>query len=236
MAPSVSQFLNSCVYRYRLNLGGKSVWCPYWSDDWRRGIRGPHGGKGTPEEITATAIRLSKDEHFKLATHSPDEIRQFMVRHFLGVDCSGFSYYLLDQLLIPLHLPKLDQLITPPPLGNPLNPLRFRCNVRCLTNNRHTTKVNFPRQPAQPGDLLRFHRGKHLMVIIRVTPSTLTYAHSASLTQTPGVHLAKITLTHPRQDLSHQHWHELTRTASDYPLAYFRPQAGDGLRRLKILS
>jgi hypothetical protein len=236
MASSASQFLNSCTHHYRLKLGGKPVWCPYWSDNWRRGIRGPHGGKGTPEEITATANQLAKEQQYQLSSHSPDQIRQFMTRHRLGVDCSGFAYYLLNQLLQHLHYPTLDQIISPPPLGNPLNPLLFRCNARCLTSLRHTLYIDFPRQPAQPGDLLRFHRGKHLMIITQVTPNSLTYAHSSSLTQTTGVHFGTITLTNPRQDLSRQHWHELTSDGSDYPQAYFHPPAGDGLRRLKILS
>ena len=223
--PPSPQLLTSLVNQYQLNLGDKKVWCPYWMDNWKKSIRGPHGGKGTPSEITQTATQLAKQQDVSLQKLSPRQIRQFMTQNRLGIDCSGFIYYLLDQIHIQLRHQK-----------NPPNPARFRCNANCLTNDTNTSSINFSQEKLQPGDLIRIHQGRHVAIIVQLSPSQITYAHSSSKTATTGVHYATINIIHPHKDLSHQHWQESTQIGANYATAYFNPQKGDGPRRSPLLN
>jgi cell wall-associated NlpC family hydrolase len=201
----------------------------------KKGIRGWHGGKGTPSEITQTTKLLAKEQNVDLQKLSSDQIRQFMTKNRLGVDCSGFIYYLLDQTFLQLHHNSLDKIIKAKLTKNPLNPPRFRCNADCLTNDPNTIPIIFPKERIQSGDLIRIHQGKHVAIIIKSNKSKITYAHSSGKTATTGVHFGQINITQLKKDLSQQSWLELTPSGKNYGTLYFRPRKGDGIRRLKNL-
>lgn len=53
-------------------------------------------GKGSPTDICEEMELFSLREKINLAAMTPDQIRAFMVDHNLGIECSGFAYYILD--------------------------------------------------------------------------------------------------------------------------------------------
>ena len=70
-----------------------------------------YGGKGTPSQIRELVIKAAKKEHVNLQKAKPDEIIHFMIGQGIGVDCSGFVYYVLDQYLRKEKKRSLDTLI-----------------------------------------------------------------------------------------------------------------------------
>lgn len=74
--------------------------CPYFNNRRRKNKGGLRvlKGKGTPRELVEEALLFSKTKHTDLASLSKEGIKAFMVQHDLGVDCSGFTYHVLDAL------------------------------------------------------------------------------------------------------------------------------------------
>ncbi len=63
-----SAALDDVFYRYtHLHLGGKEVCCPYWVNSLKKGIFGPYGGKGTPEQIAEATVFEAKRAGVDLA-------------------------------------------------------------------------------------------------------------------------------------------------------------------------
>lgn len=101
MLHPASNTLREIIEEFHLEVGGVKAWTPYWRDEVPktaddRPVRGPLNGKGTPAQINDY-----------LATHMPidhtldteAQIQAHMFSLGLGVDCSGFIFYVLDQFL-----------------------------------------------------------------------------------------------------------------------------------------
>src|SRR5438105_1807755 len=93
-----SQILWQAYQKYFLNLGGKKVPTPYrlnhpYQSDSKK------YGKSSPEQLTQDVIEKATEQDFNLDNASVDEIRVFMKKNLLGIDCSGFVYWCLNELL-----------------------------------------------------------------------------------------------------------------------------------------
>lgn len=177
-------------------------------------------GKSSPEVILAQLKKDAKDQGFNLKQASEQQIRQFMMKNRLGIDCSGFSYRMIDNLLASLKLPSLQHSGFPH-VG--------RTNVILLTSSTHTITINQARF-VRAGDLIKIGSQEsipHCMIIIQVSPQEIIYAHSASRTKVTGVHIGKIKILDPALGLEQQEWEE--------PL-FYNPASGDKVARLKILE
>ncbi|MCX6716514.1 MAG: hypothetical protein NTV72_01165 [Candidatus Taylorbacteria bacterium] len=95
---SISETAKKVIERYSSLLLPIPVKCPYYNN--RRGkIRGGLRaliGKGTPEEIVEEALLLALRKKISFKELNAEMMTKFLVDHFLGVDCSGFVYHVLD--------------------------------------------------------------------------------------------------------------------------------------------
>ncbi|MEX0877528.1 MAG: hypothetical protein WDZ40_01535 [Candidatus Spechtbacterales bacterium] len=101
------EHINKFVDKYKLKIGGTEFWVPYPYEkltlQHRREFSGkkpaplPFKGRGTPEQIKEYLIDALEKEKTKPKT--PEEYRAFMSSINLGVECSGFAYYVLDEYL-----------------------------------------------------------------------------------------------------------------------------------------
>lgn len=107
---------------FALVLGENRIVCPYYTnhvgkifmdamwdggleEDKMRGVMSnfngqkyPYGwwrGKGKPDQIVKAAYDIAFLEGLNLGRSHPDAIREFMLMHGLGIDCSGFVYNIL---------------------------------------------------------------------------------------------------------------------------------------------
>lgn len=230
-----SKALQDLFYQYtHLPIDGKKIVCPYWMNNLEKGIYGPIGGKGTPEQIADEVIKEAKSENVDLKKMDKESIVLFMKAKKIGIDCSGFVYWMLNSL----DLEKKGNGIADDIPGSKGNVVQARANVQMLTDE----KVSFPVEKLKDikvGDMVRLRRGKHVAIILSIKREEgqvreIEYAHSSGgYTKISGVHSAKITIISPNADLKSQNWSELTLEEKSYRESYY-PQAGDGVKRLRI--
>ena len=212
-----SQILMEAYEQFLLSLGGKKVPTPYRENDLNALQKaGPEfQGKSSPEVLIKTTQKLAREQDFNLNKASIEEIRAFMRKNKLGIDCSGFAYRLLN------HLVQKSK-------GKPLTELGFehigRTNVRKLTSDEMSIPIDFKK--AQPGDLIRLTLKTdinvlHTVIILENSNSIITYAQSSEQTTPDGVHTVQI---------------KNGKLPKDLDSFEINKKNGDGFRRLKILS
>ena len=201
---------------------------PLWySGSWVK-IRGLLNGKGDARQIREEMIKRIN----KLPTNTIWQDSQFLQklakRERIGLDCSGFAFHFLNELVQLKYrncqLSNLSQIFT-----GGLN----RTNADTLTSLDYCASV--PKiSGCRLGDLIRMMRGKHVLVVVDIADSTLTYAHSARTTKEQGVHLGIIKIIDKNGGLEKQEWLEQTRKEENFGKKHFHPERGDGVFRLKI--
>lgn len=209
-----------------MDLGLIKIPCPYWMNkikDGRVVIRGQFDGKGTSQEIKkALTEALSNSELPKNITQ--EYIRKLAKRERIGIDCSGLVYRILDDLLRAKNI-SLSRVF---PLGI------TKTNARLLTSDKFSISIT-KSQYIRPADLIRMMGGKHVLLVIGNDGEYIEYIHtSEKSTKEKGVHLNKIKITKPNQDLDSQLWLEETSLGQNFGKKYFDPRIGDGVKRLKI--
>ncbi len=88
---------------FKLPLNGKNVPCPYYINikkiKQRMGLR-VLIGKGTPEEIIQESLIYEKLRGVDFSQMTVNEIKEFLIKRHIGIDCSGFVTHILDKWLI----------------------------------------------------------------------------------------------------------------------------------------
>lgn len=214
-----SKILIEAYEKFLLPLGGKRVPTPYRRNEIGslQKISPEFQGKSSPEVLRETTERLAKEQGFDLNKASVEEIRNFMMKNKLGIDCSGFAYRVLNQLA---------EKTKKKPLTSFGFPHVGRANVAKLTDPKFTKEISL--QEIKPGDLLKMNSAGdilHCLVITKREGNVVKYIHSSSVTKPNGVHQSEMIINNSgltfEEDLG-----DIT----------YNPTAGDGLRRLKIFS
>lgn len=213
-----SKILWNAYNRFFLNIYGKKVPIPY-----RINIPAdPHPrrqGKSSPEDILDQLKKDAFEQSFDLKSASIDEIRDFMQKNNLGIDCSGFAYRILDELIQKVRNTDLRTIV-----GQHVG----ATNVKLLTSEKFSDKINLFQ--IKSGDLIKVNSSKkipHVLVVIEATPEKIIYAHS-SQGGVGGVHTGEITIINPSLPIENQTWNEKFLIKSY--------GTGDGIYRLKTLS
>lgn len=211
-----SKILWQAYEQFLLPLGGKKVPTPYRRNEFGSYQKlGPEfQGKSSPQTLTKTTIRLTKEQGFNLSKASVEEIQHFMRKNKLGIDCSGFTYRMLDFLVKKLGLGSLEKAAGFEHVG--------RTNVAKLTSDEFTMPIeNFGQ--TQPGDLIKINDSGdilHIMVILENKDDVITYAHSSSATNPDGVSLGKI----------------ISGKFIDLKVLSYNPSQNNEVRHLKIFA
>jgi len=207
-------------------------------------------GKGSPEMIRKALLIETEFHDVNLEKADIFEIYDFMRAHRIGIDCSGLAYHVLDAYVRErLSKPLSTFLIRYPGIIGKIERIllsykRFRrISAKTLTSPLNTTEV-YAVKNMQIADLVRISRERdHVLVISRITRDendTITqieYVHSSSVnTRMRGPHYGKIQIQDQNKGLEAQEWLEKTKTDDDYGKQFYRPDLGDSVRRLKILS
>lgn len=233
-----SSALDNLFYQYtHLPLGNKFVRCPYWMNKLKRGILGPFGGKGNPEQIIKATKEAASNQNVDLYSLSEEKIFDFMKKNRIGVDCSGFVFWMLDSLCQEKKGRGVSEYIF---CSNP--PLKAsRANTATLLDKKNVQAISL--KDIKVGDLIRLNKGKHVAIVLHLLkdPQTrklleIEYAHSSSRTKIQGVHSARIRITDSSLSLNEQEWLELDRKNKPYNKENFFSDKQDGLYRLKIFS
>lgn len=236
MGTETSKALQNLFYQYtHLPIGGKEIVCPYWMNNLEKGIYGPIGGKGTPKQIEDVTAAEAEKEKIDLSKMNAEKIVLFMRMKRIGVDCSGFVFWMLNAL----DLEKGGNGIGDDIPGNRGKVVEYRANARILTDDKVSFPVNSVSE-IKPGDIIRMRRGKHVAVILSIFYEKdkifkLEYAHSSGNVHTKlsGVHKAEINIIDQDRGLELQEWLEEVNQGKKYNQFLF-PQEADGVKRLNI--
>lgn len=149
-------------------------------------------GKGSPadisEEIELTALR----QQVNLSKMNPDEIRAFMIDRNLGIECSGFAYYILDAESTAQKkgsLKKNRVLSNASFIRKIIATIRPVENMGVATFADEANSKEIPVSEAQPGDIIVMRISKartyedHILVVTGVQRTNnevqkIEYTHS----------------------------------------------------------
>jgi hypothetical protein len=199
-----------------LRLAGKQVVAPYFMNTPGRKGRRVSVGKGTAQELERETVRLAKKHGFDLTAASPDQIRDFMIYHKLGIDCSGLVAWASHKLIRQQNQGSLWRRIRYK--GHPLRTTIIRY-VRPVENisaclltdgiNAHTIQ-NL--SDVRPGDIIRLLNGNHVLLITEVgykqdTPAHFKYVNSTEYGGVKyGVRYGRIDIVKPSGRILDQMW------------------------------
>lgn len=230
----------------KLKINGKEVTTPYYRNVKRiRGGLRVLVGKGTPEELENEVRIYGKLRDFELEGKSAKEIRAFMEKQGLGIDCSGFVVHLLDHWL---HTSTGQTLYKKVKLERRrfLYILKYAQNINAntITNKANTQDVNV--SDVKPGDLIRLRGGERGMHVLMVTdvahngatdePTRIKYVHSAEkYKQENGIKYGEIRITDTNKGLDDQDWLEEDENGRNWSYQGFLREVEDnGLRRVNF--
>jgi len=89
----------SVIERYlHFRIGPAECSVPYFNNRTirARGALAARVGKGSPQEIREEAEMLLFKHHVSIPDLTGEKLKEFLVEHSLGIDCSGFAYHVLD--------------------------------------------------------------------------------------------------------------------------------------------
>lgn len=229
-----SKALQELFLKYtHLPIGGKEIVCPYWMNNLEKGIFGPIGGKGTPKQIVQITIEQAVAEGVDLEKLDERGIILFMKAKMIGVDCSGFVFWMLNEL----DLEKGGNGIADDIPGSQGRVVKARASVAMLTSDTVSQTVG-KIADYKVGDTIRLRRGKHIAIITKIKRDSeavveIEYSHSSDVTKVKGVHAGKIKIVNQSSELEDQEWEETVEEGISYGTE-FCPGTGDSIRRLNI--
>ena len=242
-------------------IHGATTAIPYYNNNHKkiRAALRATTGKGSPKDIfDEVEISLIKEGvresgAFKGGTFKPGMLSDEALRHFLvdqdiGIDCSGFAYYVLGAESEANKKGAIDRRIHFPFCKGILG--KIRCKIRPVENadvrtfahdaNSHTIALT----EVAPGDMITMiglGGPDHILVIQHVEyqnfiPTVIHYAHSIAWPTDGeyghGVRLGHITITDIAQPLIAQLWSEADKTGSENSTFIRATTSKTELRRL----
>lgn len=221
---------------FNLQIGGKKVTCLYYINEAydeefrkknpvpddidryhkRKTKKRAYIGKGSPKEIERTVIELAKQYSFNLQRATSKEIRQFMYVHRIGIDCSGFVVWVLNEVVKELQKKPVWKVIRS--AGQFRGKLRMflrpieNISVKVLDNRKNSVVVSL--REIQPGDLIISLHGKHVLLIESVTINSNLLTDFSYVQSTwwygdgNGVRRGKVKIKEIGGELKDQEWVE----------------------------
>lgn len=187
---------------------------PYFNNR-RTGLRGAlpvQVGKGSPKDIhDEIEIILIKNKIDRNAI----DIKKLMVDSNIGIDCSGFAYYVLQKT--NYHFPYAGSFIGK--MFAKFNPVK-NIDVKTFAHNSNSKVITL--REVEPGDIVTMVGNgdasrNHIIVIDQIEyqnniPAVIHYAHSIAIPEDGqyghGVRSGKIEIINPDKPLTDQIWSE----------------------------
>lgn len=235
MTKTLSPEAQTIIQNYlHLPFPGRNISCPYYNNR-RHAIRGALRvliGKGSVDDIMDETMILSLKHKIDLGVLTDEQLKQFLVDHHVGIDCSALAYYILDAELRAKKLGGIKRHLSFPTTVNPLRVLLR--NLRTVENTSvdvlsvPKTSVEVPLSAVQPGDMIimkqtgRDHTMNHVLVVHAVEyddaslPTSISYTHTLQWSTDGkyrhGVRQGRIVLTDLTKSLLEQSWEEQQKT------------------------
>ncbi len=184
-------------------------------------------GKGSPKEIYDEIKEIAFAEKIKFESLDKNSIKKLMVENDIGIECSGFAYYVLNEESQYLKKGTLDRHLHFPYAIGILGKIRskFRpinnTNVKTFAHDTNSRLIQII--DVQVGDMITMVGGTedgerdHILVIHQVeyqnlVPIMIHYVHAVAWPTDGeyghGIHEGKIEITDTNRTLIDQRWTE----------------------------
>ncbi len=205
-------------------LGSAVCSIPYWNNKvtrTRAALR-VRVGKGSPRDIFEEAQNLAVKNHVPIESLSNEMLKKMLVDENIGIDCSGFAYYLLNAESEEIGNGSIDKSMHFTNCRGIIGKIRahFRpvenCSVATLADDKNSRVV--PLKETQPGDIVTMLAGDerdHVLTIYRVdyqnfTPIEIHYVHATAYPEDglygSGVKEGMIEILDPEKSILNQRW------------------------------
>lgn len=241
-----------------LPIRGHDISAPY-SNNSRAGIRAGLRvlvGKGSPQDIADEALIMSLKDKLDLNTLTNEQLKAWLAQNHIGIDCSGFAYYILDAEARARRQGPLARALVFKPTWNPLRKLIQKLRpvenvgVGTLAHQNNSREIKLAQ--VAPGDLIVFwrtgtnHLLNHVLIVHDVerhetTPRVIHYSHSFAWSTdgrfNHGARQGAITITDPNNNLLEQSWAEQGKIgAANETYAHAKDAERLEIRRLKMFA
>lgn len=209
----------------KISVGGKHIPCPYFNNK-KTALRAAlkvNVGKGSVQEIEEEVEIIALKEKVDLTKLSEKDLTKFVVEHNLGIDCSGFVYYLLtsEKQSLKISFPRAGL------LRSIIRKFRTieNINVQVLAHEKNSAVIEL--SDVQPGDIITMLKSgpksdrDHILYVDSVEykddqPATINYVHSLQWSTdgkyNHGVRNGSIEIKDPTKPLIEQIWTEQDTT------------------------
>lgn len=167
-----------------LELGGKKVQVPYYINKpdpvptrpgefykVRKSLSRALVSKGSPSEIEGVVKKYARKYNFPLEEKSIGDIQDFIYTHGIGIDCSGYIVWILNEVTKLKFNKELWNLINIPsanPLKKLITMLRPLENISVVTLRNNSQKIK-NLNDVRPGDIIITRPKKILNHILLIT-------------------------------------------------------------------
>lgn len=204
---------------FNLKVFNNTVSAVYYINETKEFKSRVKSGKGRPEEIQSLLAKTAKKHDFTFERSSKDQIRKFMFRYKIGIDCSGFVVWILNELVKEKLKKPLWSTLDFEAKGFWKNiAVSFRpvenISANLLTNDKNSIEIT-ELKDILPGDMLRTWDGGHVMIIIEVgftkkgMPTYFRFVHSSTYSddgKEGGVREGYVVISNPKESLLKQSW------------------------------
>ena len=185
------------------------------------------GGKGSPKDIYEEIEQRAFKEKIDLKLFDSETLKKFLVDNSIGIDCSGYAYYILNDESLSLGKNALDRYMSFPYAKGLFG--KIKCMFRPIENagvqtfaHEKNSKV-IPIKDVQVGDMITMVGGPdngerdHILIIYQVEyqnfiPMTIHYTHAVAWPTDGeyghGIHEGKIDILDLNKSLIEQRWTE----------------------------
>ncbi len=212
-----------------------------------------HIGKGSSKEILEEVENITALEKIDATKLDGVTLKRLLVDNNIGIDCSGFAYYILNAESEARGKGSLDKHLTFPFSPGLLGAFRakFRpiqnAGVVTFAHEDNSQKVEI--KDAQPGDIITMTGGEagreHIVVIHKIEyenfiPKVLHYTHSIAWPTDGeydhGVRQGRIEMLDAHKPITEQKWIEKSEDGDSENYTHTRAQKSTtNLRRLRFL-
>lgn len=226
--------------------GIKGVRCPYFNNSRlkQRGQLRVLVGKGSPDEIVEESKIISiqynaglfkKHTGWELCNKpiTPEDIRNFLIKYNLGIECSGFVTQVLKAHYLETQKVDFTKKLF---ISSPRNFLRWiisklrpieGISVKILADDKNSTKIigediGYNYENVKPGDIVIMletgpaRKRNHVLLIKEKNGNKISYVHARAWSSEGlnghGVSEGVITIVNPLENLLQQEWTEKNTT------------------------
>lgn len=236
---------------FNLDIGGKKIAAPYFRNSkMQTASLKVMAGKGDPDEIELETTIWAKVKGFDLFAATPDEIRKFMLKMHIGIECSGFVSNVLDKYLFSTRKKHLINYLQFTDQSFRARLRRFLRPIENINANTLTSELNCKKitnlNDIRPGDLIR-SKGKqsnshHVGLITDVDKEDgviirFGYVNSnENYEDENGVRYGEVVITNPNGELKDQQWNDIMNGRNYFLEGLMVDYEDNGIRRLLALD